>query len=205
MSEKTLGCAEFEKNYPFPVLTRLIVTVVDPHKNKKPKLDTTREIQGHFCAFGSNLKFILYWDPTSPRELKRSYHCIIEDTATFVAKLENKVFSITEGLKPEQLPPIPLEIQQTAVTERMFDVCDTGFPDKEIKSITITLPKHPSAIGLKLCDDTLYNLPFIKSTVRNSFASKHIPTTMRTNHFILAINSDSPLTKDFALNLINKI
>ena len=60
-----------------------LITVVDPSKDKLPKLDQNRAIQAHFCAFGSNLRYIIYWDPQHPRQLKRSYHCVVEDTATF--------------------------------------------------------------------------------------------------------------------------
>ena len=177
-----------------------LVTIIDPDKAKLPKLSTQRAKHCYFCAFGSNLKFIIYWDPDSPYTLKRSYHSIIEDTATF-AILEDKVFATNKSHQPE----IPEEVKASAVTERIFDICDTGFPDKEIKTITVTLPPYPEPLGLNLRDDVLYNLPFVQSAVRNSFAYKNIPSTMRTNHFIIAINADSPITKEYAIDLFRDI
>ena len=180
-----------------------LMTIVDPNKNKLPKLSRERAKRGYFCAFGNNLKVMLYWDETSPKILKRSYHAIVEDTATF-AILEKKIFSVTNGSDFEQ-QHIPDEIKQKTVTKNMFDICDTGFPHRQVKSITITLPPHPTPLGLKLCDDTLYNLPFIQSTVRNSFAYDKIPTRLRQNHYIIAINADCPITKEYVIDMLKEI
>ncbi len=75
-----------------------------------------------------------------------------------------------------------------------FTTRPTGFPGKDIYSVQFTLPPPTSSIGLHLLNDPHYHLPYIKSTVRNSVAYNNIPSSIRTNHFILAINGDSPIT-----------
>ena len=165
------------------------------------KLSKDRARKGFFCAFGNNLRLYLYWDPTSPKTLKRSYHAIIEDTATF-SILEKKIFSFTNAQDTNVQSVIPEEVKSKIITEGVFSSCDTPFPDREVKSVTITLPPHPQPLGLRLADDLAYNLPYIYDTVRNSFAYNNIPTVLRSNHFIIAINSDSPITKKFAIKTL---
>ena len=177
-----------------------ILTIINPAKNSEAKLKD-KAIMGHFCGFGNNIKFCLYWDPSQPRQLKRSYHCIVEDTTTF-AQLEKKVFSANSDTQVSSIPP---DIQMNLVTDKTLKILDKPFPNRDVKTITITLPPKPTPLGLHLCDDLLYNLPFIQSKVRNSFAANYIPTSMRTNHFIMAINSDAPLTKNYVIQILREI
>ena len=179
------------------------MTIVDPHKGSMDKLSKDRAKKGYFCAFGNNLRFYLYWDPQSPKTLKRSYHAIVEDTATF-AILEKKIFSFTDADDDKQ-PEVPEDVKTKIITEGIFSSCATPFPDREVRSITITLPSYPQPLGLRLADDLVYNLPYIFDTTRNSFAYHHIPVPMKSNHFIIAINSDSPITKNFAINKLLEI
>ena len=177
-----------------------LMTIIDPDKNNMPKLSQDQAKRGYFCAFGNNLKFCLYWDETSPYIIKRSFHCIIENTATF-AILEDKIFS-SSGIDEINITD---DIKHKMVTDDTLNICDTAFPDKDIKTITLTLPPAPQPLGLRLMDDLLYNLPFIASAVRNSFAYDNFPAAIRTNHYIIAINADCPLTKDYAITMLRNI
>lgn len=182
-----------------------LMTVVAPDKDKLPKLCDERATSAHFLGFGNNLRFHQYWEPAHPRSLKRSYHSIIEDTATF-ALLEKKVFALTtdtDDQKDNIVPPA--EVAEAVDTSNNLELCSTGFPGKEIFAITMTLPPYPSPLGIKLCDDFLFNLPFIHSALRNSFIYNNIPSKFRRNHFIIAINGDCPLTSTYAATILKEI
>lgn len=56
------------------------------------------------------------------------------------AELENKVFSVIKGLPSNSIADVPHNKQQQVVTEKVFDACETGFPNKPMKSITLILP-----------------------------------------------------------------
>ena len=144
-----------------------IMTIIAPNKKTIPKLSRERAFLGYFCAFGNNFNFHIYWDPKSPREVKRSYHSIIEDVATF-AKLENKIFSTVSSSTPDTtLPMPPEEVKSAIVNADTFNSCPNGFFGKKIYGVTITLPAASSPIGIQLQDDLMVNLPFIQNCLRN--------------------------------------
>ena len=96
-------------------------------------------------------------------------------------------------------------LQSSLLDTSSFGFHPTGFPGKNIYSIKLILPPLPTPVGFIIQDDHQYNLPFIRSTTRNSVAYNNIPSSLRNNQFILAINGDCPLTSHGALSILQTI
>jgi hypothetical protein len=67
------------------------------------------------------------------------------------------------------------------------------------------LPPFPTRIGLTIADDLVFNIPYIKHCVPGSLIHQNLPAGTRRNHFIVGINSHSPITAQFVLSTIQDI
>ena len=162
-----------------------VITIVNPSKNTLPKLSPDRANKGYFLGFGNHVRSILYWDPKHPTSYKRSYHAIVEDTMTLSL------------LQPSFTTPMNNNETEVPISMREFQLVDSPFRVENIKTVTIPLPPRGSSLGLNVRDDTLFNMPYLWTVQKNTFASKYIPRELRRNHFILHINGNSPITSVF--------
>lgn len=178
-----------------------IMTIVNPNKHLKTKLDTTRAIRGYFLGYSNHCLVRLYWDPKHPNRIKRSTHSIIDDTATLTALRS----AFSTSLDPDKEIPIPPLFDRNVITENDFDYTSDPFPDKDRFQLSITLPPPPTSLGICLHDDTCLNLPYIKKCLSTSPIYHALPPGRRTNHYILDINGSSPITASFAKDEILRI
>ena len=185
------------------VIPGSVMTIIDPNKNLKPKLDLSRTTTGYFLAYSNNCKIRLYFDPKNPTKIKRSYHCIIDDVRTMAIMMKAIVtpkLTITPPISPSDNP-----ISSYIIPDSMLQLSDDAFPNETIKSFTFDLPPFPEKIGLTIVDDSVYNLPFIKHCAPSSISYQHLPPGTRRNHFIVGINDKSPITAQFVINEIHEI
>ena len=179
------------------VIPGSIMTIVDPNKNLKKKLDPNRTSTGYFLGFSNHCNVRIYFDPSNPNKIKRSHHCIIEDIAT-----------LTLLMKTVATPEFPLsrsqelDVDKSIVKSTTIDVSNTSFPGKTIHSFVINMPPPPSILGLTLADDNLFNLPYIKHCQPGSPIHIDLPPGRRCNHFVIGINSESPISSSFAQQII---
>jgi hypothetical protein len=179
------------------VIPGSIMTVINPNKNLLPKLSENRARTCNFLCYGNHVKTHIYWDQ-STSSYKRSYHSVIDTTATLAKLKEHYHFNTT----------VPEEAQCTLTTPNllpMFSRVKTPFPLDTIHSVRITLPPYPQPIGLVLEDDALFNLPYIRKAIPNTPAFSSIPPTYRRNHFILHVNGDSPISSHFVRTCLQEI
>ena len=176
-----------------------IMTIIDPNKNLKQKLDRSRTTRGYFLGYANNCKIRLYYDPKHPTKIKRSAHCIIEDVAT-LSVLMKTVPSLDLSTTPEKDIPIPPKILDKIILPDSLHITDDPFPDAERTTITINLPPPTESIGLTVKNDPLYNMPYIHHCVPGSRAHRAIPPGKRRNHFITGIGNDSPITARFVID-----
>lgn len=170
------------------------VTIVNPNKAKMPKLNE-RSKECYFLGFGNNVRNILYWNPQQPYTYSRAHHAIINDVKTFDAVqhiFSTNVHSDTDKLKDEN-------------EEINLIFSDSAFPSKDILSFKFKIPTYPTTVGIEILDDVTLNLPYIKSCVYNSVAYRNIPSKFRRNMFLININGESPITSQFAYDLIKEI
>jgi hypothetical protein len=180
------------------------MTVIDPQKHLLKKLDPKRASRNNFIGFTNNSSSgKLYWNHRDPRNFFRSHHNTLDITST-LAQLQASFAS-------PALPPLS-QLNQEKTTQlntciippSQFDYIDRPFPPSSISSFTFTLPPHPTSIGALICDDKLLNMPYIQRSVINSAIYKALPAPHRHNQFILSINSEGPITKTFAVSLLQK-
>ena len=88
-----------------------IMTIINPQKNQGKKLDNSRGQLGFFLGFSNHSSVHLYFDPSKPREFKRSSHCIIEDVAT-MHTLQSVVVSPFHSIPTKTTPITPQHIVQ---------------------------------------------------------------------------------------------
>jgi hypothetical protein len=186
-----------------------IMTIVKPNKNSLPRFSKDRSSIGYICGFGNNCQVSLYWTPQHPLSLQRSYHSIIEDTATF-AILDPQVFTtaidttnttdIPQVDKP--LPVVPDTIHDSLAQTNDLSFVKSGFPDQDVTAITLTLPPD-GKLGIELSDDVLYNLPVINKCHPDSFWYKNVPVAFRRNVFVLGFDNDQPITSKFLQHCIS--
>ena len=119
------------------------MTVVNPNKHLKMKLDPTRAISGYFLGYSNHCLICLYWAPKNPNRIKRSTHSIIEDMATL--NVLQKAFS-TDTIDDDDAPCPPLFDQQL-LKVKDFDYISDPFPDTDHIHISVTLPPSPASIG----------------------------------------------------------
>ena len=189
------------------VIPGSLMTVVKPNKNKLPRFSPDRFEKGYFCGFGNNCRVSLYWSPLLPYSLQRSYHSVIEDTATF-AILDPQVFATAidttntiDVPSTEPTTTIPSDIQSSLDITNELTTIKSGFPDRDVTAITVTLPSD-GLLGIELSDDKLYNLPIISKCHADSFWYKNVPVEFRRNVFVLGFDNDQPITSKFLQKLI---
>ena len=178
-----------------------IMTVVNPNKHLKTKLDPTRAIRGYFLGYSNHCLIRLYWDPNNPNRIKRSTHSIIEDTATLNV-LQQAFSTDSDDTDAAKCPPL---FDRSLLKEKDFDYTNDPFPDKDRIQISITLPPSPTSIGVFLTDDTTFNMPYIKKCVHSSPIYNALPNGRHNNLLILSINGDSPITASFVKDELLKI
>ena len=151
-----------------------LMTIVDPNKHLKPKLDLTRTTQGYFLTYSNHCSIRLYFDPKHPTKIKRSTHCIIDDIGT-MSKLMSAIGS------PSISSPISDDnpISKYIVDKASVTVSDDPFPGEEIKHFTFDLPPFPTPIGLTIADDLAFNIPYIKHCVPGSIIHNILPPGTR--------------------------
>jgi hypothetical protein len=148
-------------------------------------------------TYGNHVKTHIYWDQ-STATYKRSYHSVIDTTATLAElKQHYKFNTAVPGEAQCKLPTTPVL--------PTFLRTLTPFQPDSIHSVHFTLPPFPEPIGLLLDDDHLFNLPFIRKAIPSTSAYTSIPAPYRRNHFILHINGDSPISSHFVRNCLRDI
>ena len=177
-----------------------ILTIVDPNKNLKKKLDPTCTSRGYFLGFSNHTNVRLYFDPLHPTKIKRSVHCIVEDMATI--SLLMKALALP-SLSPDLPTEIPSTITSSLVEHEDLPIRNNAFPPEDIFSITLTLPIYPNPIGMTIIDDPLFNIPVLKSCSNGSYIHSALPPGRRCNHFIVGIGSESPITGTFAKQILH--
>jgi hypothetical protein len=181
-----------------------ILTVIDPSKHLMTKLDKNRAVRAHFLGFSNSDKTRLTWLPQKPRKYFRSHHCIVEDMATLSCLQHDFASPSLPSLS--QLDSLTsTKLQKNIVTPLHFDYTDNRFPGQSSKSYTFQLPSFPNTIGAKFKNDPLLNLPYLQQTIPNSFLYHQLPPGQRSNHFVLSINSESPITADYTVSLLQSI
>ena len=186
------------------VIPGSLMTIVKPNKNALPRFAPDRITKGYFCGFGNNCRICLYWSPQPSYSFQRSYHSVIEDTATF-SILDPLVFataidkSVTTNLPSTSAtsqPAISATFQASMNEGNNLNIIKSGFPDRPVTSITVQLPSN-GILGIELSDDKLYNLPFISKCRKDSFWYNNVPPNFRRNVFIIGFNDDQPITSHY--------
>jgi hypothetical protein len=181
-----------------------ILTVIKPDKNLMSKLEKDRALKAHFLGFGNSDKTRIIWIPQKPRKYFRSHHCIVEDMATLSClQYDFASPSLPSLSKLDEITSSKLH--KSIVTPLRFDYTDDRFPNQQSKSFTFQLPPHPTIIGASFKNDPLINLPYLHHTIPHSFLYKHLPPGFRSNHFILSINAESPITVSYTIELLHSI
>ena len=184
------------------VIPGSIMTIVSHKKDKLKKLDESRGIKGYFLGFSNHTSVRLYFDPANPTTIKRSTHCIIEDIGTLHA-LQSVVVSPLHST-PTVLDTPPDILDATSITSQ-FDSTVIQFPGKKIHTIKLTLPPFPNEIGISVGDDDFFNLPIINRIIPGSTAYAHFPPGLRRNYFIVGINTESPITSGYVIEILHTI
>ena len=173
-----------------------ILTIIDPNKHLKPKLDKSRTKRGYFLGFANHCKIRLYFDPDNPTKIKRSAHCIVEDVLTMSIVLKAIAFIHPNEPHPT-IDTTPASIQKQIVPSTKLIPCNEPFPNAERTHIKLIVPPPSETIGITIKNDEIFNLPYVHHCVPNSTAYNAIPPGKRRNHFIVGINDDSPITAQF--------